>query len=139
MKAGIKFIIFFFAAWLTTAESCKKPSAPVPTGGGKGGNATITVIPEHHGLYVDTCTIYIKYNSLDMPSNGVYDDSVVCVLTDTIPVAVFPGLKKGDYYIFGRGYHTLYVPPYVKGGLPCKISTEDTVKVYLPTYSYSGL
>jgi len=136
MNAAIKPLLLLITLWLFVTGSCKKPAAHAGTDAGKGGNTAITVTPEHHGYFVDTCTIYIKYNSLDEPSNGVYDDSAVCILADTVPIAVFPGLKNGDYYIFGMGYHALYVPPYVKGGLPCTINNQDTIKVYLPTYSY---
>src|SRR6185312_9044122 len=125
MKTRIIPVLLFFAFGLLPAESCKKPATPVTTIGGKGGNCTVTVTPEHHGLFVDTCTIYIKYNSLNVPANGIYDDSMLCVMSDTIPIAVFAGLKLGDYYLFARGYHALYVPPYVKGGVPCTLSSTD--------------
>jgi len=115
--------------------SCKKNKSNI-SGGGFGGNAILTVSPEHHGLFVDSCTIFIKYGTNDAPADGIYDDSSVCVLNDTTPVAIFKGLTKGLYYLYGRGYHYPYVPPYVKGGLPVTISTEDSQNVFLPTYSY---
>ncbi len=118
------------------SDGCKKVDNAKQTYGGKGGDRTLAVTPEHHGLYVDTCMIYIKYNTLDVPADGVYDDSAACVMMNGMPVAVFASLKQGDYYLFAKGYHAVYVPPYVKGGLPCKISVEDTVKVTIPTYSY---
>ncbi len=137
MKTRVAIIlIVILASCLVTVDSCKKPEKVEPSGSGKGGSATIAVTPVHHGEYVDTCTVYIKYNTSDAPIDGVYDDSVVCALVDTIPVAVFTGLKKGDYYLFARGFHAVYVPPYVKGGVPCKISTESRINVFLPTYSY---
>jgi hypothetical protein len=132
----MKRLLLFITLWLCAAEGCKKPAAPAPSGSGKGGSAVLIVSPVHHGQFVDTCTVYIKYNTLDAPSNGVYDDSLVCTMADTIPVAIFSGLKKGDYYLFARGYHTLYVPPYVRGGLPVTISSQDSMKIYLPTYQY---
>jgi len=36
----------------------------------------------------------------------VYDDSAICVLVDTIPVATFAGLTVGLYYLYGTGYHS---------------------------------
>ena len=139
MKHIIICLTLLIACSLLPVAGCKKPAEASTTSGGKGGDRTIKVSPEHHGIFVDTCTVYIKYNTQDAPLDNVYDDSLVCVMMDTIPVAVFTNLKVGDYYLFARGYHTLYVPPYVKGGLPCKIRTEDTVKIILPTYSYGGI
>ncbi|MCW3123680.1 MAG: hypothetical protein JWQ38_3172 [Flavipsychrobacter sp.] len=124
-----------FVVVLLVVVGCKKPQQTTSIGG-KGGTNTIAVTPEHHGEFVDTCTVYIKYNTLDAPADGIYDDSAACVQVDTIPVATFTGLKQGNYYLFGKGIHATYTPPNVKGGLPCTISNVATVKVYLPTYSY---
>lgn len=131
-------VAFVFVMWLMVGGSCKKPDDSI-SGGGKGGMATILVMPEHHGLYVDSCTIYIKYATSDAPANGVYDDSAGCVLNDTIPVATFPNLKKGHYYLYGVGYHAGFAPPYVKGGIPYTVADESVKgkEVYLPTYSYT--
>lgn len=136
MKPNVKYLLLIITLWLIPAGSCKKIPQTEPFTSGKGGNTTVSVVPVHHSDYVDTCTLYIKYNTRDAPADGIYDDSVVCVLIDTIPVAVFPGLKKGDYYLFARGYHTLYVPPYVRGGMPYTVKSDDSVKIFLPTYSY---
>ncbi len=128
MKPHILFIV------LIATFGCSKPNNAI-TGGGKGGNATLTVTPEHHGEYVDSCTVYIKYGTNDKPSSNVYDDSVVCVLGgvgDTTPVAVFNNLKVGLYYLYGSGYHPSY-HAYVKGGIPWTISKEDNETAYLPT------
>jgi hypothetical protein len=129
------YILFIATCCIVVMESCKKP-APATTGGGKGGNATLSITPEHHGQFVDTCTLYIKYATKDAPASGIYNDSAICVIVDTTPVATFTHLTNGTYYIFGVGYHATYVPPNVKGGLPVTISKQDTMIVYLPTYSY---
>jgi len=136
VKARFLAVILVVITCFITAQSCKKPVKVPTSGGGLGGTFTIVVTPEHHGFFVDTCTIYIKYNTLDAPANGIYDDSMVCLMVDTTPVAVFAGLRAGDYYIYAHGYHALYVPPYVKGGVPCTLGTLDTVNVIVPTYSY---
>lgn len=115
---------------------CKKKSNNNVSGGGKGGNHVILVTPEHHNFFVDSCTIYLKYGTNDAPASGVYDDSAKCILSDTTPVATFKNLMSGLYYLYALGYHAGYVPPEVKGGLPCTINNEDTIRVYLPTYSY---
>ena len=131
LLVSIALVLLIFLA----AQGCKK-SANGISGGGTGGNATLLITPEHHGQFVDTCELYIKYGTLNAPANGVYDDSTACVVNDTTPVAVFPRLTKGIYYIYGIGYHALYAPPNVKGGLPVTISAEDSNTVYLPTYTY---
>jgi hypothetical protein len=117
-------------------SACKPNGNNTISGGGKGGNTVLRVIPEHHGGFVDSCTIYIKYGATDAPANGLYDDSSRCRLSDTTPIATFTGLKTGLYYLFGAGYHIGYNPPQVKGGLPCTISNSDTLTIYLPTFSY---
>ena len=127
------FTFIIVIAVIIVAGSCKKstPAAPL---GGKGGKATLTVTPEHLGLLIDSCTVYIKYATSDAPANGIYDDSAKCVMVDTIPVATFANLTTGSYYIYGVGYHVGYVPPNVKGGIPVTIPKEDTVNKYLPTF-----
>lgn len=122
------------AVIMIIAVSCKK-NTPAPVGG-KGGKTTLLVTPEHHGAFVDSCTIYIKYATSDAPANGIYDDSARCILSDTTPVATFAGLTTGSYYIYGVGIHVGYVPPNVKGGLPVTIPNNDTLHIYLPTSQY---
>ena len=130
-------IVFVFAAILFAADGCKKPGSNNISGGGKGGSAVIRVTPEFANFLIDTCTVYIKYGTNDAPANGIYDDSAVCVLADTTPVATFPGLTIGLYYFYGVGYHsTGGHPPNLKGGVPYTIQKEDTAVLYLPTYPY---
>jgi len=131
-----RYIILIFFVPLFIAASCHKSGTTI-TGGGKGGNAILLVTPEHHNGFVDTCTIYIKYGTNDAPANGVYDDSAICTLRDTTPVAAFRGLTTGQYYLYGVGIHFPYVPANVKGGIPCTISNpNDSTVIYLPTYTY---
>ena len=130
MKSQFIVSVFLVAAIVALAISCKKNNTtPI---GGKGGNATLVVTPIHANLNVDSCTVYIKYNAADAPANNVYDDSQKCYLVDTIPVAIFPKLKQGQYYIYGYGYHTYY-NIYVHGGIPILINKDDTTPVLLPT------
>ena len=116
-------------------SGCKKPSACISSGGGTGGSGIISVSPEHYGLYIDTCTIYIKYGTLDAPANGSYDDSQVCHLPtgDTVPVATFTNLKAGLYYFYGYGHHVGY--SYVSGGKPYTLCTEKATNIFLTTYA----
>ncbi|MFI5196471.1 MAG: hypothetical protein ACHQD8_05230 [Chitinophagales bacterium] len=130
-------VTFVLAVIFIIIGGCKKPGNNSVTGGGKGGNVVIRVTPVIYSYYVDTCTVYIKYGTHDAPVNGVYDDSAVCVLIDTIPVATFPGLTVGIYYLYGIGYHsTGGHPPNVKGSQICTIEREDTTHLSLPTFPY---
>ncbi len=99
--------------------ACKKePKA------GKGGNAVLKITPRHHGKNIDSCTIYIRYNTKDLPSDGRYDDSAACVQEDGKPIATFSNLKKGDYYLYGSGWDPS-IAEKVVGGTPYTISEEN--------------
>jgi len=99
----------------------------VPPVAGKGGNAVLNVTPRHHGKQIDSCTIYVKYNAVDAPVNGIYDDSAKCIKVGGIPVATFPGLRKGNYYLYGYGWDPSLSPPKaVKGGFAYPLVDETT-------------
>jgi hypothetical protein len=115
-------LILLVAASLASCER----EEPVSVGG-KGGNATLNVTPQHHSKNIDSCMVYIKYNTLDKPTSA-YDDSAKCVIVNGKPVASFSGLKKGNYYLFGFGWDPAIVMN-VKGGAPKQI-TEETVISY---------
>ena len=129
-------IIMSFIIACLFAASCKPKSNCAGSGGGKGGSASISVSPSHYGAYVDSCTIYIKYATLNTPDNGVYDDSQKCVMADTVPIATFTGLTPGLYYFYGKGYHAAY-SSYVKGAVNYTMCTAHTQSLLLPTYSYN--
>ena len=118
------------------AISCKPKASCVSSGGGKGGTATISVSPTHSGSYVDSCVVYIKYGTLDEPADGIYDDSMRCVMVDTIPLATFTGLQPGLYYFYGNGYHLKY-QAYVKGAANYTMCSAHNQSIYLPTYPYN--
>lgn len=132
MKPGIVYLTAAIA--FLSIAACKKREEPVEVAG-KGGNATIKATPKHHSRYVDSCTIYIKYNTLDLPagvfSPSLYDDNVVCVkINDSVSVGTFSGLKKGKYFLYGTGWDKK--GPYaVAGGLPVTISEDKTYDVTL--------
>ncbi len=127
----------FVIGFLTlVGMSCHK-SKPSIAGGGKGGNAVLCLSPEAHGLYVDTCTYYIKYGTLDAPNNNIFDDSAQCVMVNGIPVATFLGLTNGSYYVLAKGLHIGYIPPTVKGGTPISVNSQDTEKVVTQLGAYN--
>ncbi len=129
--SAIAIIGLFFAG------GCQ-PKGTEITGGGKGGTYTIHITGEHHGELLDTCMVYIKYNSMDAPSTGVYDDSEKCLLFDGVPVAAFDSLLEGNYYVLAVGYHGAYSPPNVKGGKTITVSGPvHIVSDTTPTYQYN--
>ena len=116
------------------AMQCKTSGTNTITGGGKGGDVTIQVIPEYYGAYVDTCRVYIKYGTLDAPAGNLYDDSSVCTLIGGIPTATFSNLKTGLYYFLAIGYHQEGGhPPDVKGSAQKTVQTGGATTVYIPT------
>ena len=133
MKSIFTFLCAVFIFLLSSSMSCTK--TPPAITGGKGGNATLVVTPVHNGLNVDSCIVYVKYATVDAPAQNTYDDSQWVHISDTTPVAIFTGLKKGDYYIYGNGYHAVFLSK-VKGGIPITISTEDSNFRLLPTSAY---
>jgi len=130
MRKVINTVVFF--CLMITAFSCNRSddnnnSVDI---GGKGGNAVLKITPQHHGRNIDSCTVYIKYNTLDAPT-GSYDDSALCVQIDSTPVATFTQLKKGKYYLYGKGWDPTILQG-VKGGLPYTITQESAINVLLP-------
>lgn len=122
-----KILALFPVLLLVTVIACRKDdNNPEPSG--KGGNATLQATPQHHGKNIDSCTIYIKYNTSDAPADGKYDDSAVCVPLGGKPVATFTQLKKGPYYLFGKGWDPS-ISQGVVGGTPYTIA-DTTVTTY---------
>ncbi len=126
-------ILFFMLAAVVVASSCSKLKQdnkdfsstssttingdPIVPDAGKGGEAAIRVIPNHDGLNIDSCMVYIKYNSAVVPTDGQYDDSVWAMVNDdNVPVASFVGLRAGRYYLFARGWDIIRSQK-VRGGL----------------------
>ena len=95
---------------------------PAPQGG-KGGNATLKITPNHDGLIIDSCMVYIKYDASVIPFDNQFDDSAKARIIDGKTYATFSGLKTGNYYIFGRGWD-LVRSEKVSGGMPFIITEE---------------
>lgn len=96
---------------------------------GKGGNATLRLTPMHHSDPIDSCKVYIKYNTLDAANS--YDDSTWATAVGGVPVATFSGLRSGRYYIFGKGWDAS-IGTEVRGGLPVTISEQRVHNLTLP-------
>ena len=124
MKSNLIILLLLITA---TSFSCKKK-----TKAGLGGNANLKVAAQHHGLIIDSCTISIKFNSLDAPSDGVYDLTQK-VSKDIVgdSYTIFKGLKAGDYYVYGIGWDPS-ISNNVKGGIPYTIENETDLSIIVP-------
>lgn len=102
-------------------------------GAGKGGAAILNLYPKHHNTSKDliNCKVFIKYNTSDLPSSGVYDDSVTCSRVDTLVSAMLAGLKNGNYYIACMGYDTAFHMN-IKGGVPYTVVAQTSQNVHIP-------
>jgi hypothetical protein len=122
---------------LLAATGCKDEDDAMPEPApvaGKGGNATINIIPQQNYNDVDSCMVYIKYNTLDMPLT--YDDSLAVVTPKNgRPTSTFINLKKGNYYLYAYGWNK-YNSEIVGGGIPYTISTDYVnAEVEMPVYT----
>ena len=123
--------IFIVAAIISTITvGCNHDTTTVA---GKGGNATVIVYPQHHEVAKNLINfkVYVKYNTHDAPSNGVYDDSVACINHDSLVSCSFAGLRNGNYYFYGKGYDTS-ISGDLKGGTPYTITQQASQSMNLP-------
>jgi hypothetical protein len=125
-KAAVSWLlVVFFMAGCMKAEDVRMAIGP----SGKGGIAVIKATPLHGVVLVDSCMIYIKYNTTSQPINNVYDDSARCIPEAGKPVAIFTQLKPGYYYLYGKGWDGKAV----KGGTGWLISdTISTNAITIP-------
>lgn len=116
--------------------SCEKKiddSTPkkTTTVAGKGGDNTLLITPVHDSVNVDSCMVYIKYNTDVTPVT--FDDSAKCKMVSGKPVATFKELKQGQYFIWGKGWDLIRSQT-VTGSVPYTITTMGTaVEVTLQT------
>lgn len=89
---------------------------------GTGGNTTLVIKPQHHGvpIYNDSAyrdTAYLKFNTQSSPGSlSAFDLAVpgIHIGEDHIEVT---GLKPGKYYIVATGFDTA-ISQRVLGGIP---------------------
>ncbi len=131
--------LLLLAAVILVGAGCKKlkrteNSVTVTTNGGetpqstggKGGNASFEITPNHNGIDIDSCMVYIKYDASVIPQDGRFDDSAWAVRENktTPPVAKFSWLKPGNYYVYAKGWD-LIRSVHVHGGLPFIIIQDN--------------
>ena len=117
--------VLFLGAFSLAIASCDKDTTTIdnpPSVGGKGGHSWLSVVPLHEGDDIDSCIVYIKYNTLDIPDQ--YDDSLEVVRVGGRPRAIFTDLKPGNYYIYGRGWDNVRSLA-IAGGFPFTIKSEN--------------
>ena len=128
----LKLLLLGLPVFLGSCSNCSKESVSPTDTAGKGGNATLHITPRHHDKQIDSCTIYVKYNAVDTPANGVFDDSAKCMQVAGVPIATFSGLRKGKYYLFGYGWDPSLTPAqHVRGGYAYSLTTETDQNIEL--------
>ena len=133
----MKKLSFLMLVPVLLSASCEKDKNEEPKlDAGKGGTATLKLTTQHHSAYIDSCMVYIAYNTLDAVEE--FDDSMKVSLIDGKPQAIFTNLKNGDYYVYGEGYDPGIFEG-VKGGIPVKVRDQDSTYDYiLPVTEDSG-
>jgi hypothetical protein len=99
--------------------SCKKE--------GPGGGNTIAAFPKHHGISINSGTMYIKYGAKESPGSDLskYDAKAeVDVHPGEAAHAHFKELRKGDYYLFFAGFDST-INETVFGGIPIKLKKKS--------------
>lgn len=106
MKKNKGLVLAAIAAAASLFASCNRDYMSYDvrelTASGKGGTAVLRVTPAHHDRLIDTGMVYIKYNTMNQ--SKLYDDSAKIMLEGGTPVAIFSGLKGGNYYLYGKGW-----------------------------------
>lgn len=121
------FLIAIACLLLLSNTGCKKKPS-----GGLGGQANLKINAFHHTAPIDSCMVYIKFNTSEAPSDDQYDlNQAFTKDTDGNSYTVISGLKKGDYYLFARGWDPS-ISQTVKGGIPYTISTEEDISITVP-------
>ncbi len=115
----LSFLLFFTA--------CKKK-----TKAGFGGNANLKITGQHHGQVIDSLTVFVLFNSNEVPANGQYDYQIKATTYGTNnSYALVNGLKPGDYYIYAEGWDPS-ISNAVKGGIPFTIDSEKDYEIIVP-------
>lgn len=126
-----RFFYLLSAAFLLLF-ACKKQSDPIiqpEDNAGKGGSGSLKVAVSHHSKPISNAIVFIKYNTSEQPLS--FDDSVACVWENGKAIANFSSLKKGQYYLLGKGYDTTIFQNVI-GGIPYKLAEETAIAITLP-------
>ncbi len=112
---------FLLLLTLLSLASCQKA--------GTGGDASLKVYPQHHGVsvinhegYPDT--VFLKFNVDELPGTRPSDFDSYFVGKPIENFILCDGLKAGKYYVYAVGYDSIWGAR-VKGGMPLKIKYSD--------------
>ncbi len=123
----ILFQICFLMIATSILLSCQKQEKA-----GFGGNTNLVIRCQHHGVTLDSMTVFIKFNTQEAPLDGIFDvDQKVVKQTLNDSYASISGLKKGKYYLYADGYDPS-ISEEVKGGIPYIIDEEGTQEIVIP-------
>lgn len=119
MKYGLPTLTLLLG--LTLVLGCRKKNTAGP-----GGNNTLEIKVRHHLVVLDSIKVYVKYNAEDAPASvSDYDISTDVKIENGDTLAVFEGLKDGNYYLYGKGWDQYSVID-VEGGLPIELCDETS-------------
>lgn len=131
---------FYLSVALTAivlAGCSKNDDTKTGTIAGAGGPASIRVSLVRDGVPVDSGRVRIRYNASSAPSNPYgWNDSADVVRFESSPAqALFPRLRRGQYFIDATGYLplTAFNNPRIATGSVAYLLTDSTaVNVVIP-------
>lgn len=108
------------------------------TYGGLGGNVTLVVSPEHHGLPIISTSTYpdtafIKYNAINSPGDSPSAYDLIVVGDSGEDHVHIENLLPGKYIVFMTGWDTTNTGFRVRGGLGIEITqSTGTLEKVIP-------
>lgn len=92
-----------------------------------GGKSIIQGKTVHHSRPIPNATVYIKFNAKEFPGTDstLYDAKTMADASGNFVFKCY----KGQYYIYATGVEG---SNYLKGGIPVKIRTNETVTKDVP-------
>ena len=113
-KLIFKFILF--SVLVILVQSCRRE--------GLGGNNTLIVSLDHHGVPVKGAAVYVRYGAKDFPGAVPSDYDLSSHATSMNDSVHVESLRKGDYFVYAVGFDSI-VSSTVSGGKHIFISTKS--------------
>ncbi|WP_276131879.1 hypothetical protein [Polluticoccus soli] len=114
---------------LASCDGCKRDN-DINVPGGKGGTGILRITLQHHDRILDTAGIVYMAYGMEAPGDGKYADSVKCINENGQHVAIFNNLRKGEYYLYGKGFDSK-AGAMIAGGNGYLLREEKTVDYVL--------
>ncbi len=133
---SLSFIVL--SVMIVAGSSCKKETKCV---GGIGGQVTLKANLKHHSASINSLpayrdTVYIRYNGLDYPANGLAGFNATLIGESGNSFVLITGLTCGDYYLYATGPDTTVAvgdTTRVQGGVSYSISqSSGTIEMTIP-------